>query len=334
METTSLICATRRSLGSVGAYVPVSLTTPLSAGQQRDAVQRIERAGYRAAWANEPGGGKDVFAQVAVLLAATERITLGTGIANIWARLPQTTHGAAAFLAQAYPGRFVLGLGVGYPQQAAVAGREFGRPLATMADYLERMRAPVQPPAPDTPYPCIIAANRPRLLALAGELADGAIPIMRPPQFTALSRRQLGPDKLLVMTLAVVEDPARERAKAAARQTVAAALVRSSSSPAALAELGFPDQEIAEVGDRLVDALVGYGDPAAIAAKVREHLAPAPITSRSSRLGQAPRPTSISWRTSPRRSPTWPERAGKPPALNRRAQRSGPADQPPAHRGP
>jgi alkanesulfonate monooxygenase SsuD/methylene tetrahydromethanopterin reductase-like flavin-dependent oxidoreductase (luciferase family) len=97
--------------------------------------------------------------QVALLLPATERMTFGTGIANIWARAPQTTRGAAAMLSQAFPGRFVLGLGSGYPQQAAAVGREFGSPLAAMRDYLERMAAPTMTPAPEAPYPRIVAST-------------------------------------------------------------------------------------------------------------------------------------------------------------------------------
>ena len=161
--------------------LPVSFTSAPSADLQREAVGRLERAGYRAAWTNEVVGGKDAFVQLAVLLAATERMAFGTSIANIWAREPQTAHGAAALLAQAYPGRFVLGLGVGYPQQAASTGREFGSPLATMRDYLDRMDSPTQPPAPDVAYPRIIGANGPKMLALAGEMADGALPAMLPP---------------------------------------------------------------------------------------------------------------------------------------------------------
>ena len=273
MTTASMIDSARRSLGPVGAFVPISFTTTAPIDQQRETARRIEHAGYRAAWTNEPVGGKDVFVQVAVLLAATERMTFGTGIANIWARLPQIANAAAALLAQAYPDRFVLGLGVGYPQQAEVAGREFGRPLATMRDYLARMHAPVQPPPPDARYPCVISANGPRMLELAGEIADGAIPATRPPAFTARARQELGPDKLLVMCLPVFEDADRGRAKAAARDNVSRAIARSPvSAAAALVELGFAEDEIANVSDRLLDALAGYGDADAIAAKAYEHL--------------------------------------------------------------
>ena len=107
---TTLSAAARQALGPVGVYLPVSFTSAPSADQQRQAAGRLERAGYRAAWTNE-AIGKDALVHLAVLLAATERLVFGTGIANIWARLPQTAHGAAALLAQAYPGRFVAEVG-------------------------------------------------------------------------------------------------------------------------------------------------------------------------------------------------------------------------------
>ena len=199
MASSSIVEAARHALGRVGAFLPVPTTSAPPIDLQRDAVCRLERAGYRTAWTNETVGGKDALVQVAVLMAASERMVFGTGIANIWARSAQTAHGAAALLAQAYPGRFVLGLGVGYPQQAASVGREYGRPLAMMREYLDRMSAPTQLPAPDVPYPRIIGANGPKMLGLAGELTDGALPAGRPPEFTAQAREILGPGKLLVI---------------------------------------------------------------------------------------------------------------------------------------
>ncbi len=273
MGTTTVVESARSALGPVGVLLPFSRTSPPSADLQRDAVRRLERAGYRATWTNEAVGGKDALVQLAILLAATERMVFGTSIANIWARAPQTAHGAAALLAQAFPGRFVLGLGVGYPHQAASVGREFGRPVATMRDYLDQMGAPTQLPAPDVAYPKIIGANGPKMLALSGEIADGAMPAMAPPEFTAQARQVLGPGKLLVIGLAVAADADPERAKATARQTVAGRLGAPGTYAATMARLGYSEQEIAEVGDRLVDAIVGHGGPAAIAAKVREHLA-------------------------------------------------------------
>jgi probable F420-dependent oxidoreductase len=264
---TTVVDAARRTLGPVGVALPVTFTSTAPVDEQRAAVRGLEDAGYRAAWTNEVIG-KDAFTQVAVLLAATGRMAFGTCVANIWARSPQTAHSAAAYLAQAYPGRFTLGLGVGYPQQAESVGREFGSPLATVRDYVDRMAAETWPPAPDTAYPRILAANGPKMLALAGELTDGALPAGCPPERTAATRRLLGPDKLLVVGQSIVVDDDRDRARAAAREVVSNWSARASFR-ADMAELGYTG----EVTDGLVDALVAHGGPDAIAAKVGDHLA-------------------------------------------------------------
>jgi probable F420-dependent oxidoreductase len=203
MLSSADLAATRKALGPIGASLPGSLTAGTPIGLQRDAVARLQEAGYRTVWTNEVLG-KDALVQLGVLLAATEEIVFGTCIANIWARPAQTMHAAAAQLAEAYPGRFALGLGVGYPEQAASVGRDFGRPLSTMRDYLERMDEPTWPPAPDAAYPRIVAANGPKMLALAADIADGAMPATQPATFTAEARETLGPDKLLVVGLGAV----------------------------------------------------------------------------------------------------------------------------------
>jgi probable F420-dependent oxidoreductase len=262
--------AARRAVGSVGALLPVTFTNMPSVDRQREAVGRLERAGYRTAWTNEVIG-KDALVQLAALLGATKRMVFGTSIANIWAREPQTMHAAAAQLAQGYPDRLILGLGVGYPQQAASTGREFGRPLATMRDYRERMDRQTWPPAPEVAYLRIVAANGPKMLSLAGEIFDGAIPAGLPPEFTAHARQVLGPDKLLVIGLSVIVDSDLDRARMKARETVSNSLGRPSYA-ATVGRLGYSAAEIDEVGDRLVDAIVGHGDPAAISATVERHL--------------------------------------------------------------
>ncbi|GAA4668727.1 LLM class flavin-dependent oxidoreductase [Amycolatopsis dongchuanensis] len=211
----NVVEAARRALGPAGVMLPVSFTGLPPAAAQREAAVRLSEAGWPAVWTNEVVGGKDALVQLAVLLAATERTVFGTAVANLWAREPQTLHAAAAQLAEAYPGRFVLGLGVGYPAQAEGTGRRFGSPLATVRDYRERMDAPTAPPAPEAAYPRLIAANGPKMLALAGELADGALPAGVPPEFTAEARRVLGPDKLLVVCLPdVTEETAAARVAA------------------------------------------------------------------------------------------------------------------------
>ena len=268
MVSTNVVAAARRALGPIGVFLPNSLAGPVTVAQQRDAVRRFEQLGYRTAWNNEAIGGKDSFVQLSLLLAATETMTVGSGIANIWARQPEVAHGAASLLADAYPDRFVLGLGVGYASQAAQTGRDFTSPLSIMRDYLDRMHGPTQIPALDAPYARIVAALGPKMLALGGELADGALPTVVPVEFTAQAREILGPDKLLVVGLAVTEDAD------AARPFFARMFGRPESRYAAVVRsLGYTDEEIANPSDRMLDALVGFGDGESVAAKAQAHLA-------------------------------------------------------------
>jgi probable F420-dependent oxidoreductase len=266
----TIVDAAHQSLGPVGALLPVTFTDTPSVDEQREAARRLERAGYGTTWTNEVIG-KDALVQLAMLLGATERMVFGTSIANVWARAPQTLHAAAAQLADGHPGRLVLGLGVGYPQQAESTGREFGKPLSTMRDYVQRMDGQTWPPAPAASYPRLIAANGPKMLALAAEIADGALPAGLPPEYTALARQALGADKLLVVGMSIVVDSDLDRARAKARETVTASLGQPSYG-ATLDRLGYAD-ELDGVGDRLVDAVVGHGDPAGVAAAIRRHLA-------------------------------------------------------------
>jgi alkanesulfonate monooxygenase SsuD/methylene tetrahydromethanopterin reductase-like flavin-dependent oxidoreductase (luciferase family) len=104
------------------------------------------------------------------------------------------------------------------------------------------------------------------MLALADEKADGAFPGGLPPEFTAAGREALGPDKLLVVGLSVARDIESAREAVSARLGVPSYASR-------LVQQGYPASDIDEVSDRLVNALVAYGDPADVAAKVAEHLA-------------------------------------------------------------
>ena len=144
-----------------------------------------------------------------------------------------------------------------------------------MRDYLERMAAPTMTPAPDAPYPRIVAAKGPKMIELAGEMADGVLPACLPPAFTAQVRAALGPGKLVVVALSVITDTAdREAARAAARTAAMAALARPWYS-ATIARLGYPDEQITAVSDEVVSAIVAHGDPDSIAAAVAAHRAAA-----------------------------------------------------------
>jgi probable F420-dependent oxidoreductase len=165
-----------------------------------------------------------------------------------------------------------MGIGGGYPHQAAAVGQEFGRPRATMRSYLERMDAAGMTPAPDAGYPRIIAANGLRMLDLAAEIADGAIPAGLPPEYTARARQVLGPDKLLVVGVALVAGASPSETRAAARARVAGAPGQPASRAALLEELGYAADDIESLSDSLVDAMVAHGDPDSVAQTVRAHL--------------------------------------------------------------
>jgi probable F420-dependent oxidoreductase len=185
---------TRRALGPVGAILGVLPTAAPAAAEQLERVRQLEAAGWPALWTNEVIGA-DALVRAATWLAATERLVVGTSIATVWARPAATAHAAASQLVQAHPGRFVLGLGIGRPEQAAAVGREFGPPVATMRAYLDALA--------DREYPLLVGANGAKLLALAADRADGALPAGVPPETTATVRAGLGPDKLLAVYLPV-----------------------------------------------------------------------------------------------------------------------------------
>ncbi|MBO1768288.1 LLM class flavin-dependent oxidoreductase [Allobranchiibius sp. GilTou38] len=195
MTTADDIRDLRVRLGPVGACIGVSASAPAIVGQVAG-VRELEASGYRAIWTNEIVGA-DALVRSALWLAATADAVVGTCIANAWVRPAQTAHAAATQLAQAFPGRFLLGVGVGWPQQAASVGREYGSPLQTARHYLDQLT--------DRDYPMLLAANGPRMTAVAAELADGALPAGQSPQFTAQVRDQIGADRLLIVYVPVGE---------------------------------------------------------------------------------------------------------------------------------
>jgi probable F420-dependent oxidoreductase len=275
MTDTRTIEAARQSLGRVGAFIPnIPFAEQPTVDEQRNAARRLEKAGYPTAWVNEGLGGKDGLTQLAILLAATEKLTFAAGVMNMWARPPETTHGGATFLADAFPGRFVLGIGVGYPFQAAAVGREFGSPLATARQYLSQMPiVPAITPALRSTYATILAANGPKMLQVARDAADGAMPILQPPSFTAMARELLGPDKLLVIGLTVAVDDEVARARETARAFLTQVLgVDGSPYGANLVRLGYAESDVAAIADNVLEAAVAFGRPEDVATGVQAHL--------------------------------------------------------------
>ncbi|MFG1705018.1 TIGR03620 family F420-dependent LLM class oxidoreductase [Nonomuraea sp. M3C6] len=255
----------RPSLGRIGIWA--GDIDNYSATEVRRAVTEIEDLGYGTLWFPE-ATGREAMAQAGMLLSATRRITVATGTASIYARDAVSTAAAQRTLEEAFPGRFLLGLGVSHPALVEdVRGHRFGPPLAAMRDYLDALdNAPFGPPAPPAAPHRVLAALGPGMLKLAGRRAWGAHPLGMPVQHTKHARTLLGPHALLAVTQLAILDLDRTAADLA-RTHVAAALP---NRRVLLHDLGF--QDLDALNDELVDALVVRGTIDDIAHRVHQHL--------------------------------------------------------------
>jgi probable F420-dependent oxidoreductase len=260
----------RERLGPVGAWL--TLLGLRSAGEERAAAAEIERLGYPALWFGETPVNKEAFVHAGILLAATERIAIATGIASIYARDAAAANAAGNALAEAYDGRFVLGLGVSHAPAVAQRGHDYGKPVTEMRRYLDAIdAADYGAPAPTHPTPVVIAALRRRMLELARDRTHGAHPYLVTPAHTARARAILGPGPVLAPEQGVVLETDPDRARATAREHLTAYL-RLPNYTNSWREDGFGDDDFADGGsDRLVDALIAWGDAETIAARVRAH---------------------------------------------------------------
>ncbi|MCC6222643.1 MAG: TIGR03620 family F420-dependent LLM class oxidoreductase [Thermoleophilia bacterium] len=260
------------AIGKVGVWLGALGMAPAAAA--REAAAEIEALGYGALWIAEGHASKEALSHAGILLAATERIVVANGIASIWARDATATAAGACTLGEAYPGRYLLGLGVSHPPQVESRGHVYARPVATMRRYLDGLdSAGYRGPRPALPVPRVLAALRPSMLRLARERADGAHPYLVPVDHTARARQILGSGKLLAVEQLVLLETDPGRARELGREAIAGYLALASYAENLL-WLGFAEADLAGGGsDRLVDALVAWGDTDRIRARVREHLA-------------------------------------------------------------
>ena len=258
-------------LGSVGVWLGRLGWVP--AAVEREAAAEIEELGYSALWYSEAHNNKESLSHGALLLAATRRIVIASGIANIWVRDPMAMVAGSNAVAEAYPGRFLLGLGVSHPPQVAPRGHSYGRPVATMRLYLEAMdAAEYEGPRPVEPLLRVLAALRPAMLQLAATHAGGAHPYLVPVEHTRRAREILGPGKLLATEQFVLLESDPAAARAAGREALTWYLTLPNYADN-LRWLGFGDDDLAGGGsDHLVDSLVAWGDEERIRARVKEHL--------------------------------------------------------------
>lgn len=238
----------------------------------RRSAAELEELGYGSLWFGE-AYGKEAFTQSAALLAATARLVVGTGIANIHARDAVAAESGGRTLSALHAGRFALGLGVSHAPLVARRAGHYDKPLATMRDYLQRMDEVPDGVEPDAPRPYrLLAALGPRMLELARTATRGAFPYLVTPQHTAMAREAVGPDRTLVVEQAAVLTGDRETARSRAHRhlEIYSGLPNYRNN---WKRLGFTDEDMPRGGsDRLKDALVVWGDEDAISARVSEHL--------------------------------------------------------------
>ncbi len=238
----------------------------------QDTASELDALGYGSLWFGE-AYGREAFSTAQALLAATSRIVVGTGIANIYGRGAMTTNAAVRLVESLTPGRFVVGLGVSHQPLVERDRKEtYLPPLQAMTDYLDALDAapyfgsdPVRPPV-------VLAALGPRMLGLARDRTAGAHPYLVTPAHTATARATLGPGPLLVVEQAAVlgQDRAEGLRRAHDHLNVYTGLPNYRNS---WVREGFDENDFVRGGsERLADALVVQGDEAAVVVRVREHL--------------------------------------------------------------
>lgn len=239
-----------------------------------EVAREVEALGYGTLWWGEAPGSRETLTQALAVLGATERLVAATGIANLYMRDASAAVAGARTVGALHPGRFVLGLGVSHaPLVEGMMNKDYGKPLKTMRAYLDAMEAaPKSTPESKQPAPpVLLAALGPKMLELARDRTQGAHPYLVTPEHTAQAREALGPDRLLAVEQGVVltTDRADGLRRARVHLEMYKALPNYRNT---WLRLGFSEEETSgDLSDRLVEALVVFGDEDAIAARVAEH---------------------------------------------------------------
>jgi probable F420-dependent oxidoreductase len=256
-------------LESLGVW---AATDALPAADAATFAKRVEVWGYGALWIPE-AVGREVFSASAWLLANSGRLVVASGIANIYARDSFSAAAAQKGLNEQSGGRFLLGLGVSHiPLVEGVRQHQYGKPVATMRSYLLAMaKSPYKSVAPAAAPKTVLAALGPKMLELSAELADGAHPYNVSPEHTHQARALLGAGKLLCVEQGAILETNPAQARAIARRFLSI-YIGLPNYVNNWRRMGFGDDDFAGGGsDRLVDAVIAWGDEKAIRARIDQH---------------------------------------------------------------
>jgi len=245
-------------LGEIGIWTSYRAIDERDAGE---AAELVESLGYGTFWL----GGSPRLPTVRPLLDATERLTVATGIVNVWQNEPATLAAEHAELARAFPGRLLLGIGIGHPE----ATSDYSRPLSTMRQFFDGLDSAATPVPRDERC---VAALGPKMLDLCADRSLGTLTYFTPVEHTRFARERVGENALVATELACVLDVDGDRARTTAREYAELYLgLRNYTTN--LRHFGFSEQDIAGGGsDRLIDAIIPHGTAEEIAAVAREHL--------------------------------------------------------------
>jgi probable F420-dependent oxidoreductase len=244
-------------LGKIGIWTSYR---PFGIERAGEAAKVAEQLGYGTWWV----GSSPLVPDIRPVLEATTTLVAATGILNVWVNDPADTAAADAELRAAFPGRFMLGVGVGHPE----ATSDYRRPLTTMRTFFDGLDAADTPPPVDERC---MAALGPKMLDLAGERSAGTHPYFVPVEHTKVARDRLGPGKLVAPEVACVVETDSDRARAVARKYAELYLgLRNYTQN--LLHFGFTEADIADGGsDRLIDAVIPHGSAGEIAEVVQAH---------------------------------------------------------------
>ena len=258
------------NLGRIGLWTADFDLQPMSKAQE--AIAHVEEMGYGAVWVPE-AVIREPFASTALLLSATKKLVLGTGIASLHARTAQTMQAGWKTLTEAFPDRFLLGIGVSHaPMVQGVHKGNYDKPYSTMVEYLDAMDKGIFfGAAPTTAPQRVLAALGPKMLKLAAERGAGAHPYFTPVEHTAFARETMGANALLAPELAVVLETDAAKAREIARKYMTT-YTRLPNYTNNLKRFGFTEDEITKQEDRLVDAIVAWGSMDTVVAAVKGHL--------------------------------------------------------------